>query len=114
MNAIALTWARSQSSVSILEKSILLVLASLADQDMFIEDRSQQEIATLVGCSRQSANRALANLALGGRIAIVRTADHLGAWGPCIYLLNCAEVEMSVPFAAEKVLARNRGRREAA
>lgn len=90
MNVIAMKWACAQTSLSILEKSILMTLASLANDTMFIAGRSQKEIAKLVGCSRESANRALRSLTLLGRIGVVGTVGGDGQIPLKIYALKCS------------------------
>jgi hypothetical protein len=100
MNIKAIEWARAQTSLSILEKSILMLLASLADDYRFVEGQSQQAIADMVGCSRSSANRALNALARGGRIRMATFLVNADGQLPCIYLLNCADAPSSNRIAA--------------
>ncbi|WP_370125893.1 helix-turn-helix domain-containing protein [Bradyrhizobium ottawaense] len=113
MNAKAMEWAHAQTSLSILQKSILIHLASLADSGMFVEGQSQQALATLVGCSRSAANRALNNLARLGRIRIHRILGRDGQM-PCAYFLNCPGEKMSGESGSERILRWNKDRRKAA
>jgi predicted transcriptional regulator len=113
MNAKAMEWALAQTSLSILQKSILINLASEANDDMLVIWRSQGAIATSVGCSRPAANRALNDLALLGRIRKVRISRP-GGQMPCAYVLNCVEEEMSVEIAAHDLLDWHRRKRSAA
>ncbi|BCA06256.1 DNA-binding MarR family transcriptional regulator [Bradyrhizobium japonicum] len=85
MNVTALEWARAQKPLSILEKSVLLVLASLADDHEIVAGQSQRDIAEFVGCSRQAANRALRNLATEQLICNIRD---VGDSGRSFYFLN--------------------------
>ena len=115
MNVEAMEWARAQTSLSILQKSILAFLASIANDGMLVESESQKAIASAVGCSRSAANRALRALELRGRIGIVRFFGVDDGQLPCAYVLNCAEEEMSEGFAFHLLMEwHRRNRRRAA
>lgn len=113
MNISAMEWARAQTSLSILEKSVLMLLASLADDELFVEGQPQHAIAAMANCSRSAANCALKHLAICGRIGVVQVMGEDGRRMPCAYLLNCAEEKMSGRIAAERLL-HCRNRRKAA
>ena len=98
MNATAVSWADTQSSLSILEKSVLLHLAVLADGACQVRHSSQRALATSIGCSRVAVNRALANLEARGLIVVKQQFDGDGAQLPCLY---CLKVPQPAPRAAK-------------
>lgn len=89
MNATAVEWARAQTSLSILEKSTLLVLASMADNHRTVMHLPQRQIAELVGCSRQAVNRALRKLEAEELIRAMWTKDEKNHF-LYFYFLRCS------------------------
>lgn len=104
MNSKAMEWALAQTSLSMVQKSVLVMLASRADNNMLVVRQSQQTIADLVGCSRSAANRALKILDARGRIGKVGIFDDKGGRLASGYLLNCAEEKMSKEIAGHRFL----------
>lgn len=88
MNETAILWARAQTSLSLVEKSILLHLALLSDEAFKVAEKSQRAIAKLTGCTRQAANKALGNLEGCGLVSVVQQFRDDGGQMPCLYVLN--------------------------
>jgi biotin operon repressor len=88
MNVTAILWADAQISLSILQKSVLLHLAVLADEAFQVRHSSQRILATVVGCSREAVNKALGNLKARGLIFIAQQFDNDGAQLPCVHGLK--------------------------
>jgi CRP-like cAMP-binding protein len=88
MNVTAILWARTQTSLSLVEKSILLHLASFADEAFKVAEKSQQAIAKLTGCTRAAANKALGNLEGTGLISVVQQFRDDGGQLACLYVLH--------------------------
>lgn len=88
MNATAILWAEAQTSLSILEKSILLHLAVLADEAFQVRHSSQRVLAKFIGCSREAINKALGSLRTRGLIVIKHQFDVDGTQLPSVYGLS--------------------------
>lgn len=99
MNVSAVLWARAQITLSILEKSVLLHLALVADEAFQI-NRAQRAIAASVGCSRAAVNKALSSLEAGGLISIKQQFSRDGGRIACVYVLKKPRDRFNTPSQA--------------